>query len=100
MGQHDAPLNDIGISQAEETSRLLQSVHIDLIVCSPLKRARQTADIINRNRNIPVLYDARVKNRNFGEFSGKTNIDFDLDGFWDYYRNEHYESAESYYHLR
>ena len=51
MGRKDIPLNELGIEEAYNTSRILENHDFDLIICSPLKRARQTADIINENRN-------------------------------------------------
>ena len=64
------------IEQAKETGKVLESEKIDLIICSPLKRAKQTAEIINQNRNIPIIYDEDVIERDFGEFEGinKTEI--------------------------
>ena len=68
---------------------------MDLIICSPLKKAKQTAEVINKNRNIPIIYDEKTLERDFGEFEGKETKDFDFHGYWDYYKNEHYESAEN-----
>ena len=39
----DIELNEKGIKQAEETRDSLKNEKIDLILCSPLKRAIQTA---------------------------------------------------------
>lgn len=95
MGRCDEPLNENGLSQAEETRKKLLDYDIDLIICSPLTRAKQTAEIINRDRNIPIIYDDRIIERDFGEFEGKTINDFDFLGYWDYYKNEKYNSAEN-----
>jgi broad specificity phosphatase PhoE len=94
MGRCDEPLNEKGLSQAEETKTKLLDRDIDLIICSPLKRAKQTADIINVN-NIPIIYDDRLIERDFGEFEGLETKDFDFHGYWDYYKNYNYESAEN-----
>lgn len=48
QGKADIELNEKGIQQAEETREILKNEKIDLILCSPLKRAIQTAEIINR----------------------------------------------------
>lgn len=95
MGKCDKPLNEKGLAQAEKTKTLLQDTGIDLIICSPLIRAKQNAEIVNRDRNIPVHYDARITERNFGEFEGKTSKEFSVDDYWDYYKNIHYQSAEN-----
>ena len=60
MGRCDEPLNNNGISQAIETKTNLLNKDIDLIICSPLLRAKQTAIIINEDRNIPIIYDDRI----------------------------------------
>ena len=48
QGKADIELNEKGRQQAEETKKLLDYKDIDLIICSPLIRARQTAEIINK----------------------------------------------------
>ena len=42
MGRCDEILNENGLEQAEETRKKLLDESIDLIICSPLKRAKQT----------------------------------------------------------
>ena len=95
MGRCDEPLNEKGKEQAEETRNNLKQTNLDLIICSPLRRARETAEIINKGRNIPIIYDDRIIERDFGEFEGKETKDFDFYGYWDYYKNNIYQKAEN-----
>ena len=95
MGRCDEPLNETGLKQAEETRKSLLNTKIDIILCSPLQRAKKTAEVINTGRNIPIVYDERIIERDFGEFEGKETKDFDFYGYWNYYKNEQYESAEN-----
>ena len=95
MGRCDEPLNDKGKEQAIETRNNLKETDIDLIICSPLQRAKQTAEIINKGRNIPIIYDQRIIERDFGEFEGKETKDFDFHGYWNYYKNTKYQQAEN-----
>lgn len=95
MGRCDEPLNENGLSQAAVTKNNLQNEDIDLIICSPLLRAKQTADIINEDRNIPVIYDERIIERDFGEFEGLQTSEFDFKGYWDYYKDMKFEKAEN-----
>ena len=44
---------------------------MDLIVCSTLKRARQTAAVVNRVLKCPVIYREELIERGFGEWEGK-----------------------------
>ena len=95
QGRADIELNENGIKQAEETGKILENEKIDLIICSPLKRAIQTAQMINKDRNIPIIYDDAVIERDFGEFEGINKKDFDFEGYWSYKQNNQYERAEN-----
>lgn len=94
MGRVDIPLNETGKDQARITSEKLKDYKIDLIISSPLKRAKETANIINEIKNIEIKYDDRLKERDFGEFEG---VDYN-EGYdpylWDYYENKKYQRAE------
>lgn len=46
QGKADIELNEKGIQQAETTRDFLKEERIDLILCSPLKRAIQTAETL------------------------------------------------------
>ncbi|MGD0977378.1 MAG: histidine phosphatase family protein [Minisyncoccia bacterium] len=65
------PLNDKGIEQAKSISKNLPS-EINAIFSSPLKRARQTAEIINKNYNLKIGLRDELMERNYGSLSGKT----------------------------
>lgn len=78
MGRCDEPLNNTGINQAFETKNHLFDKDIDLIICSSLLGAKQTAEIINKNRNLLIIYDNRIIERNFEEFEGMQTSDFDF----------------------
>lgn len=95
MGRCDEPLNEKGREQAKKTKNLLSNIDFDLIICSPLLRARETAQIINFDRNIKIYFDDRIIERDFGELEGLQTKDFDFDGYWDYYKNIVYERAEN-----
>lgn len=95
QGQVDIPLNQKGEAQAKITKRKLENTEIDLIISSPLSRARKTADIINEGRNIPIIEDVRLMERSFGEYEKAPMDSFDHQGCWDYNCNCHYEKAEN-----
>ena len=67
----DEDLNEEGIAQAELTREKLRDVPLDLIVSSPMLRARHTAETIAAGRNIPIIFDERLKERDMGELTGK-----------------------------
>lgn len=95
QGKADISLNNKGIEQAKGTREKLKNVQIDLIICSTLKRARETALIINKDRNIPIIYDEQISERDFGEFEGMNAGDFDYEGFWSYKQNTQFKYAEN-----
>lgn len=95
QGSADIELNDKGIEQAYETRNNLENVEFDIIICSPLKRAKETADIINEKRQVPLLVDDRLRERNYGEFEGVSKSSFDYNEFWSYHINKKYEKAEN-----
>lgn len=95
QGTADIPLNDTGISQANETKELLKNEDIDIIISSPLIRTKQTASIINSERNVKIIYDDRIKERDFGEFEGLDKKMFSFKDFWTYSKNLKFEKAEN-----
>lgn len=85
----------LGIDQAKQTKKKLENKTIDVIITSPLKRAKKTAQIIGENRNIPIIEDNEVAERYFGKFEGMTAKEFNFDEIWNYKLNKQYEDAES-----
>ncbi|MBQ3290861.1 MAG: histidine phosphatase family protein [Mogibacterium sp.] len=68
VGRTDVPLNAKGIEQAKETARLLKGSNIDVFLCSPMLRTRQTADVISSELGIPYKIDDRLIETDFGSF--------------------------------
>lgn len=95
LGRADLPLNEFGREQAENTKSNMKDIPLDVIISSPLKRARETAEIIHKNRNIPILIEEGLIERDYGEFEGVKREDFDYDRFWYYEKCETYEKAEN-----
>ena len=75
QGQTDIPLNENGIRLAKITGEALKDVPFDFAISSPLKRARQTAEIILRGTDTLVSYDERIREMNFGEGEGQKLAD-------------------------
>jgi broad specificity phosphatase PhoE len=73
MGVTDIPLNKTGIHQATIVGEYLQTIPLEIIVTSPLQRAVQTAQIIQKHhRGTPLKKIHRLHERNFGILEGKT----------------------------
>ena len=60
QGRTDIPLNEEGIQMAEQAKEKYKDVNFDICYCSPLVRAKQTAEIVLEGRNIPIVYDDRL----------------------------------------
>ena len=91
QGRSDIPLNSEGIRLAKVTSDALKSVPFTRIYTSPLKRARQTAEIIKGERNIPVIEEPRIQEISFGIYEGyhcgKDNYDIPDPDFINFFDN-------------
>ena len=73
QGSSDIPLNEEGIKMAEQAAIDCKDINFDVCYCSPLIRAHQTAMIVLKDRNIPIITDKRITEMCFGEFEGKGN---------------------------
>ena len=73
QGRTDVPLNEEGRKMAREAHDRYLDVPIDVCFCSPLVRARETAELFLKDRNIPIYYDERLQEMSFGEFEGMEN---------------------------
>ena len=72
QGSSDIPLNEEGRRVARLTAEGMRDMPIDLVYSSPLKRARETAEIICAGRDVPIVFDERIREIGFGEFEGVT----------------------------
>lgn len=72
IGHTDMPLDDLGLRQARQVGLRMRFVPLDAIVCSPLQRARITADEIARHQPVELTIDYRLKEINFGHAEGLT----------------------------
>lgn len=68
----DAPLNEVGKSQAEKASKALVKMGVDIIYSSTETRARETAEILNLLCKVPVICIDDFRERNWGIFEGKS----------------------------
>ena len=73
-GGTEKDLNETGINQAQETKKNLENIKFDVILCSPMNRAKQTAQIIDNGRNLPIITDERIRERKLGEYEGHIEL--------------------------
>ena len=74
QGQKDIPMNSDGIKQIEELSAKMaaEGVKADRIICSPLSRAKVSANIIADKIHFEkeIIYDSDFLERDFGLLEG------------------------------
>ncbi len=72
-GRTDVDLNENGIRQAAEAGRFFidRQTKPDVILCSPLRRAAQTADILNQNLHAPIVYLPDLQEIDCGDYEGR-----------------------------
>ena len=71
MGQRiDESLNEAGLNQARELANQLED-NFDVIFSSPLKRAKETAEIIAERFNKKLIFSDYLKEHDIGSLSGK-----------------------------
>jgi broad specificity phosphatase PhoE len=71
-GRSDIPLTDVGLQQAAAAAKRLASAGLDVIVASPLLRARQTAGEVAATTGAPVVTDDGFRETDFGAWEGLT----------------------------
>jgi len=70
QGVSDIELSNRGRAQADSLARSLRDEEIDTIISSPLKRAIQTAEAINRFHHLPIEHEEDLMELNMGDFEG------------------------------
>ncbi len=73
QGRTDIPLNDEGREMARRARDEYRNVNFDVCYCSPLIRAKETAEILLEGRDIPVITDSRLAEMCFGTYEGIEN---------------------------
>jgi len=72
-GRGDIPLTEEGLRQAAAAAgRLAARGGVDVIVTSPLRRARQTAEAVAQATGAPLLADDGLVETDFGKWEGMT----------------------------
>lgn len=72
QGHTDIPLNETGRRQALVLQEYFAKHPIDVILCSDLGRARETAEIARGRLNIPIIVDPRQRETKLGDAEGLT----------------------------
>lgn len=87
QGQTEADLTEKGIKDAEELQELIESLNIDVVISSPLRRAKETAKIITNNK-YPINVDDRIIERSWGLREGVNVELLDTVKCWNFNLND------------
>jgi len=81
QGWCDSPLTENGLQQAEQCRLRLQNTHIDCAYCSSLERAADTAEIILKDRNVPLKKNRDLREMYFGTLEASRGSE-DMKACW------------------
>lgn len=93
QGDTESDLTEKGIEDAKALRELVETLNIDVVVSSPLRRAVDTAKLITNNKH-EILIDDRLIERDFGLSEGKP-VDEELTiKYWDFKLNTDINQVE------
>ena len=98
QGQRDIMLNENGLRLAELTGEGMKDIEFDLVISSPLIRAKQTAELVMAGRQLPMITDKRIIEMSFGKWEGECVNNSDVlkrtaDFYQSLVNNKAYENA-------
>lgn len=70
VGISEIPLSPEGLQEAHDTAPKLETLGLDLIISSPLKRAHQTAEIYSEYLGIPLIIENGLREIDHGDWNG------------------------------
>ncbi len=77
QGHFDTELSQTGWQQAQAAAEMLVGQPIVKIIASDLRRAKDTAQVIGDQLNLPVSLDSRLRETDLGDWQGKTHEEVD-----------------------
>lgn len=93
QGRCDSPLTEKGIGQAEDAGRKLKNVPFDAVYCSYAERARDTADIILKGRNLNAVWEKRLREVSCGSLEGSHPSEIGEKQLQERSLNEHFKDV-------
>ena len=82
QGTIDSKLSPKGVEEAEKLAKRLKNEHFDYVYSSPLGRAKITAEkVVRFHPDVSFEIVEDLRERDFGEFEGKTKKDLGWDVF-------------------
>ncbi len=92
--REDEDLNETGIKQAEQLREKIKDIDYEIVISSPLSRAKHTANIINIKEKT-IITDERLKERDPGSLSGQSLEVTNREEYWNYNTTIQYGTSEN-----
>lgn len=89
QGHKDIALNDFGREQARSVQKRIRTFSPEKIFSSDLIRASETAEILRAGSALPIVKDARLRERFLGKWEGMSieKLESENKAEWHQYRN-------------
>ena len=72
-GWNDVELSALGIEQSKKLREQTKDLHFDVVFCSDLKRAADSAHLVFEG-TASIIADPRLRECNYGDFNAKSSI--------------------------
>jgi broad specificity phosphatase PhoE len=72
QGQMQVPLDQTGIAQAHDLAERASAIDFGALWSSPLRRARETAEIVAARIGLPIQQDARLMETDAGDWTDRS----------------------------
>lgn len=101
----ETPLSKRGVEQAKVVAGRLKNIEIDFIYSSPLKRTKQTAEIISKQKGLPVefwesLKEIRVPSKVWGKsIDDEETAEINEQSLQSFLKGERYSDEETFAEL-
>ena len=70
-GCYDVELSDLGVKQSIELKNQIKDKKFDVVFCSDLKRAIDSANLTFGDSGLPIIQDARLRECDYGDFNAQ-----------------------------
>lgn len=82
-GWSNVPLTKDGVNQVLEAKKFIcKNIEFEKIISSDIKRAKQTAEIINEGLNKPIIYTDLLREQNKGDYNGLSKSTLDPNDYF------------------
>ncbi|MBL7206199.1 MAG: histidine phosphatase family protein [Candidatus Aenigmarchaeota archaeon] len=73
-GWNQGELSELGKKQSIELKSIVREKEFDVVFCSDLRRAVDSANIVFGDRSIPIVRDEKLREANYGDLNGAPSI--------------------------